>query len=199
MRFAYLCCDFGVPLFGTGGSSIHLQEITRALRKSGHEVMVFSPNLGAASKSTKGEDFHHVPLDGFAACAVNIMASENLEQASHLPNELRALLYSEHSQQTLYPLLSSFQPDMIYERYSLFSYAGVELARRLKVPLVLEVNAPLRQEQAKYRQLLLERTAEELEREIFNRADALIVVSTALADYAQQLGVPLGKITVLPN
>jgi len=37
-RVAYLCADPGVPVFGTKGSSVHVQEIVRAWRGTGAAV-----------------------------------------------------------------------------------------------------------------------------------------------------------------
>jgi glycosyltransferase involved in cell wall biosynthesis len=112
---------------------------------------------------------------------------------------LRRLLYAEYLQHPMLEPLRAFGPDVIYERYSLFAYGGIELARRLGIPHVLEVNAPLTHEAATYRELILRRTAEALEREILVRTDALVVVSSALARYAEDLGVARQRITVLPN
>ena len=36
MRIAYVTADFGVPVFGTKGASIHVRELTRALVSLGH-------------------------------------------------------------------------------------------------------------------------------------------------------------------
>jgi glycosyltransferase involved in cell wall biosynthesis len=199
MKIAYLCCDFGVPILGMGGSSVHLQEITQALRCLGHEVKIFSPSPDVDGENAGLEGFHPVPLGGFADEVVRLLASEDMAQPQHLVREWRALFYCEYLQKVLFPTLAAFQPNVIYERYSLFAYAGVELAQRLQVPFLLEVNAPLHLEQAKYRQLVLMRTAEKLEQRILNSADALLVVSTALADYSRRLGVPSERITVLPN
>src|SRR3989442_8282357 len=43
--------------------------------------------------------------------------------------------------------------DLVYERYSLWSFAGMEHAAAAGVPGLLEVNAPLIEEQAAYRGL----------------------------------------------
>jgi glycosyltransferase involved in cell wall biosynthesis len=75
----------------------------------------------------------------------------------------------------------------------------VELAERLGVPLLLEVNAPLTLEAAKYRELVLRRTAEELERVVFARAGALLVVSRELELHARRGGAAAERIHVLPN
>jgi len=199
LRFAYLCCDFGVPISGTKGAAVHVRETAKALRRLGHIVKIFSPTPGADTLGEAREQAEAVPLDGFAEEVVRLASQEPAIPQSHLAKEWRALLYAEYIQKALLPVLREFQPDVIYERYSLFGYAGAELARRLQVPFLLEVNAPLRLEQAKYRQLVLTHTAEELEGRILNSADALIVVSRALAEYACGLGVPAHRITVLPN
>jgi UDP-glucose 4-epimerase len=198
MRIAYICSDFGVPVFGTKGASVHVRETVRALRGLGHTVAAFAPSLGKREDNPQ-RDYTPLPLDGFAARTLNLLAQEPVGRSNHLTKEWRSLLYAEYAQKLLLPLLRDFQPDIIYERHSLFAYAGIELARQLGVPLILEVNAPLALEQSKYRELVLEHTAAELEGLILRSADALVVVSEPLADYARQKGVADGKITVLPN
>jgi glycosyltransferase involved in cell wall biosynthesis len=177
---------------------VHLRETVRALRDLGHTVAVFAPSPGEGVDDRQG-DYTPLPLDGFAAEALDLLAQEPVGRSSHLAKEWRSLLYAEYAQKLLLPLLVDFQPDIIYERYSLFAYAGIELARRLGIPLILEVNAPLALEQAKYRELVLEHTAAELEGLILRSADALVVVSEPLADYARRKGVEAQRITVLPN
>jgi len=45
MNVAYVCADFGVPLFGRKGASAHVREMVRALADGGHHVRVFAPAL----------------------------------------------------------------------------------------------------------------------------------------------------------
>ena len=198
MRLAYLTCDFGVHLFGPKGASVHVRETTNALRLLGHDVRIFAPSV-LVQGPDDATDVRHIALDGFAAEAVDLLSHEGARLPEHLAKEWRALLYAERAQRVLEPELADFRPDAIYERYSLFAYAGVELSRRLRVPLLLEVNAPLAAEQARHRVLVLKTTAEELERRIFRSADALLVVSAALADHANRLGVAPERVTVMPN
>jgi len=197
MRIAYLCFDFGVPMFGTKGASVHVHETVQSLRNLGHDVVVYSPL--PTDTGYCGDDFTALPVEEFATCVLDNLAREPVASSSHLPKEWRSLLYAEYVQKSLHPRLVDFRPDFIYERYSLFSYAGVELARSLGVPILLEVNSPLSLEQARHRNLVLARTAEELERLILNSADAVIVVSHALSDWVGELGVPPARIEVLPN
>lgn len=197
MKIAYLSCDFGVPVFGTGGSSAHLRELVRALRGLGHEVRVYSPAAEEGPSALDG--VHALPLHGVADEVAELLRSEQSNLPEHLYREWRRLLYAEQAQRELLPELRSFAPDVIYERYALFSYAGIELARTLGMPLILEVNAPLAQEAATHRELVLRRTAEELERRILCAADALVVVSNALVEHARGLGVAAERMEVLPN
>lgn len=198
MRFAYLSCDFGVPVAGHGGSSVHVQETTTALRLLGHEVRVFSPRAEAAGGALGRLEVVPVPFNGVAETVVSSL-EEDRPLEPRLTRELRAILYSEFVQTTLRPALASFRPDAIYERYALFSYGGLSLAAELGVPFLLEVNAPLKLEQARHRGLVLEHTAAELERLVVTGADAVLVVSNALADYVQELGASRQRVTVLPN
>jgi len=199
MRLAYLCFDFGIPVLGTKGAAVHLRETVDALRRLGHTVQVYSPDQGLEETGVQWDDWCATPLRGFASDVVGLLTHEDLAQGKRLSRELRALLFAEYSQRILLPALTAFKPDVIYERYSLLAYAGAELAHRLGVPLLLEVNAPLTLEQARYRELVLKRTAEGVECKVLNRADALIVVSKALADHARSFGVRPDRITVLPN
>ena len=46
MRVAYVCLDPGVPVFGRKGSSVHCQEVMRALRQRGFEIELFATKMG---------------------------------------------------------------------------------------------------------------------------------------------------------
>lgn len=198
MRIAYICSDVGIPVFGTKGASIHVREVVGALQDLGHSVRVFSPAIDDEDVKAGDSTFQPVALGGMAA-EVSHKVLADVPEPDHLAAEWSRLLYNEYLQRTIAPQLEAMQPDVIYERYSLFGYAGLEIAERLGIPLLLEVNAPLTQEQQKYRRLVLKSTAEAVERRLFQRADALFVVSEALAEFARSLGVEAGKINVLPN
>jgi glycosyltransferase involved in cell wall biosynthesis len=73
--------------------------------------------------------------------------------------------------------------DAVIERYSLESGAARRTSRRLGIPLVLEVNAPLVIEASRWRGLGDVSTHLESEREIFRTADAVVAVSAALVEY----------------
>jgi glycosyltransferase involved in cell wall biosynthesis len=78
--------------------------------------------------------------------------------------------------------------DFIYERYSLWSAAGARAARKVGIPLILEVNAPLLLEQQKYRKLVLAEEAAAIEAEAFREADLILAVSAEVKEYVVSKG-----------
>jgi glycosyltransferase involved in cell wall biosynthesis len=89
--------------------------------------------------------------------------------------------------------------DAILERYSLAGFAGARTAAALDIPLMVEVNAPLREEERRYRMLLHEDAAAEAERETFAAAGRIFAVSSALAGWLGTVGVDPDRIEVMPN
>src|SRR5262249_18664016 len=96
-------------------------------------------------------------------------------------------------------LIETWRPDLIYERYALTAIAGALLARYLRVPFALGVNAPLAVEERAFRGLRLGALARATEGWLLRRADRVVVVSWALHAYALRHGVPHERMLVLPN
>ncbi len=130
MRVAYICADLGVPIFGTKGCSVHAQEVLRALRACGAEIELFAARLdGDPPPDLRSLRVHELP----SLAGSDLAARE------------RAALGANRS---LVAALEGAGPfDVVYERYSLWSFAGMEYARARRVPGLLEVNAPLVEEQ----------------------------------------------------
>jgi len=182
VRIAYVCADAGVPVFGTKGCSIHVQEVIRALRGRGAEIELFATNLGGRSALTlEPEHIHELPTlrsDDFAA----------REQAALDANR------------TLLAALRREGPfDAVYERYSLWSFAAVEYALECGIAGLLEVNAPLIEEQAQYRRLVDRASAERVAERVFGAATALIAVSEEIAAYLRCYPCVSGRVHVIPN
>ena len=136
MRVAYVCADPGVPVFGTKGSSVHVQEIVRAWRRAGADVTVYCTRAGTDRPADlAGPRRRRTPAPPAAA------AGEERERAI---GEAAVALAEAVVRDGC---------DVVYERYSLFSPALAMVAGALRVPAVLEVNAPLIEEQQRYRQL----------------------------------------------
>ena len=182
MRIAYVSADRGVPVFGSKGCSVHVQAVVRALRAQGARVELFTPR-GEGLPPTGLES---VPLHALPAIFPEARALR--EKRSLAANvALRATLDRE----------GPF--DAIYERYSIWSYAGMEAAKDQGIPGLLEVNAPLVDEQAQHRGLVDRATAERVAERVFEAATVLIAVSQEVAAYLKRYRTARGKIHVIPN
>ncbi|MDZ7291879.1 MAG: glycosyltransferase family 4 protein [candidate division KSB1 bacterium] len=215
MNIAYLSADFGVPVFGYKGASVHVREMVAAFHKAGHAICVISPAMEREKpeKENTPASFspHAQPGDSVVYLPVtpperHLQLFKELEtldkflgMKTRIRQELRNLLYNLTLYETVLEDLRACRTDLIYERYSLFSYAGIRLARELGVPHILEVNAPLAYEQEKMRGLDMKELARETERRIFRETDRVIVVSRQLQEFVASCGVPESRIHILPN
>jgi glycosyltransferase involved in cell wall biosynthesis len=95
--------------------------------------------------------------------------------------------------------MDRFRPQLVYERYSPFGVAtGVTAAAR-GLRHLLEVNAPLAWEGARFRRQAFGEVAAVLERAAFGAAGGIIAVSRELKDTLVAAGVVAAKIAVVPN
>jgi glycosyltransferase involved in cell wall biosynthesis len=218
MRIAYVCADQGVPVFGRKGCSIHVQEVVRALREQGACVELFArrtegdppPGLEAIPIHAlpavprvvaRSPDRATLPTEGlpppahYGRPSVDPVAGSGdpattavREQAALAANgEVRALLEQE----------GPF--DLVYERYSLWTFAAMEYARDTGTPGLLEVNAPLIEEQVEHRTLVDRVSAERTAKRVFTAASALLAVSEEVAAYLEQYPGARGRVQVVPN
>lgn len=165
------------------GQAVHIEEMIAALRAQGHEVRVVAPAGGNDGQMGGGVGWVH-----------------RLKVA--LPKvvyELLELAYSLLAYRQLARAAAEFKPDVLYERYNLYLLAGVLLKRRLGLPMLLEVNAPLLHERTQHGGLALARLARWAEGLAWRSADRVLPVTRVLAAYVRAYGVPEERIVVIPN
>ena len=182
MRIAYICSDPGVPAFGPKGSSIHVQEVMRALVGLGAEVELFIARVG----DDPPPDFMDLKIHALPAAPMGDLLQRELAGLAANKNLSEALVLS-----------GPF--DLVYERYSLWSYAGMEYALAMGIPGMLEVNAPLLKEQMLYRGLVDCQGAEQVARKVFATAACLVAVSDEIASYLESFPDTRGRVHVIPN
>jgi len=73
------------------------------------------------------------------------------------------------------------------------------MRRLLRIPFLLEVNAPLLQERGRYGGLRLTRLARWSEEYVWRGADFALPVTHVLANYLRRANVPESRIVVIPN
>lgn len=182
-RIAYLCADGGIPVFGAKGGSVHVRAMVRAFTRLGHDVTVLCAEAGDGAQdfpvTSLGPDFPPVP--------------------ERVDKERRLLAVAEAMERRLAALHAQRPFDMIYERYSLWSAAGVRAAQRLGLPVVVEINAPLVDEQSAFRNFVLREDAGRIEAEVMRSASALAVVSAELVPWCIARGADPARVHVIGN
>jgi len=167
MRIAYICCDPGIPVFGTKGASVHIQEVVRELRAAGHEVVLYALRSG-----------EHVPAD-LADLELHLETVADVTPAEREQEQVRAA-------QRIASRVIADGADLVYERYSLFSTALADITAATGVPGILEVNAPLIDEQRRHRSLVdASGAAQVLHRQVA-AARATVCVSDPVADWVRR-------------
>jgi glycosyltransferase involved in cell wall biosynthesis len=204
MRILFLCGDLGVPVLGRKGASIHVRELVAALRRSGHDVVLAASALTRSPWEAPAEldvPLVHVPLSAAtleAAAAVSELR-DTVGAESGLPAELRRMLHDRDLARELRRRFEHQPPHVVYERASMYSTAGAALADAFDVPLIVELNAPLATEHARYRGAHTGDLAAAAERWLLQRADAVVTVSDALRDHVVSVGVDAGDVRFRPN
>lgn len=204
MKILYLSSDLGIPVLGRKGASVHVRGLVSAFVRAGHFVVLAAPLLNKTpweEPASLNVPLLHLPPSADTLNAVLALKAfnEGLGVTNSLPGELRRILYNQELGTQLKRRFESAPPDVIYERASLYGTAGVALARELKVPLFVELNAPLPVEQSAYRATVLGELVAQAERGALLQADAVLTVSAPLRDYVVSLGVEPGRVSVVPN
>lgn len=165
------------------GMYVHVEELTNALLEKGVELEFVCP--GFNERSDFGSE------GGFAA---KIRAK--LPSAVY---ELLELCYSLIVAIKLVRTIVRFKPDFIYERYNLYQPVGVIIAKLFRLPILMEVNAPLADERKEHNGLALYRFAKWIENFTWRWSTFVLPVTDVLADYVRAAGVAERKIQVIPN
>lgn len=182
MRVAYVCADPGVPVFGRKGASVHVQEVVRALAARGLNLDLFAARLGNRGGAPE------------LPAVVHEIAMPDADTPAAREGQLREL-----DGRMAQALRNAGSFDFIYERYALWSSAPMELARSCGIPGVLEVNAPLIEEQSRHRILLNREAAERATQRALAAATALLGVSREVADWLGTRPEARGKVHVVAN
>lgn len=201
LHIAYVCADRGVPIGGHKGASLHVAELVRAIGRLDADVHVLASRVAQPETAVPG--FAQVSDVGGGRSARRarelLLGGAAGVDAGPGTAEAAAILFNQDLSRALERLHRNRPIDAVYERYSLWSFAAAGFARAHGIPYLLEVNAPLREEQKRYRELRNDALAASLERYLFSSADRLLVPSAALVAYATAHGATSRAVEVAPN
>jgi glycosyltransferase involved in cell wall biosynthesis len=206
MRLAYVCADLGVPVFGRKGCSIHVQEVIRALLARGVDVDLFT--MRPEGEPPAGLETLRVHALAAPPKSVRKKWGQSPEERGTVPisserskgdagaREAAAL---RANAMTLAALQRAGPFDAVYERYSLWSHAGMDYAAAQGIPRLLEINAPLIEEQREHRQLIDETGARRVAEQVFSTATVLVAVSEEVAAYVRRFPNTESRLCIVPN
>jgi glycosyltransferase involved in cell wall biosynthesis len=188
MRIIYICADPGVPIYGRKGCSIHVQEVLRALRRRGAELEVHAARIGGEPPPDLADlPIFRLPIRPGDDSGTRELSSIAANEALRLRLQVRRRLEKREP----------FQ--VVYERQSLWSTAGMAFARDAGIPGILEVNAPLVEEQSTHRKLMLRERAREAVKQACDQASCVIAVSEGVAEHVISGGASESRVQVVPN
>lgn len=190
MKIAYVCADPGVPVFGRKGSSVHVTEMLTALQKQASHITLFASRF-SDDHSTNPE----------APPTPAQLAHLKIVPLPRIPREVDAReVAALAANDALQAALIAHGPfDLIYERYSLWSDAAVKVATQTGKPHLLEVNAPLVEEQRQYRSLIRLERAQQIAQQVFTHSSAIVAVSDEVATYIRRTCPLAAPVHVVPN
>lgn len=162
------------------GQWVHIKALTDALAARGHEIVMAGP--GAREKT----------LDAEEARGLRALLPAPVYECAEYG-------YSFPAYARLIKAARTAAPDVLYERCNLFFHAGVWAKKRLGLPMILEVNAPLAEERAAHEGLALKNFARRSETSLWRAADMVLPVSAVLAGRLRGAGVADERIGVIHN
>jgi glycosyltransferase involved in cell wall biosynthesis len=173
---------------GKAVEGVHIRGITDALRAEGVVVDVMS---------LPGAD----PYSSPAAMSPKTQATRLMKVVAKFPEPLFELAELGYNAVAGWRLLRHFfahkDIGLIYERYSLYMFVSILIARARRIPIVFEVNDSAIVERV--RPLFFRSLASAIERFVFRRADGLVFVSKVFRD---RIAAEYGSIApsiVTPN
>jgi glycosyltransferase involved in cell wall biosynthesis len=215
MKIAYLITDPGIPLRGGKGASVHARAVASSLVGRGHEVQVLAAECGGVEPWDPRIPLHAL-ADGNSVkrrwrrlrrTLASPQATASEPNQDPLPADFAEIRIKEMIQlelagrafQSASRRLRNSPVEILLERLSPFGMAGLLLSRRLRLPRVVEMNAPLTEESRRWRALAFEDIAGAAERAALRSSDGVIAVSPPLAARCRELGIPPERILLLSN
>ncbi len=189
MKIAYIQTKRTFGLNDGSGYSTHIKETIKAFERLNNEVMLVDTETNTIAGSDKSSRSH------FKNALKRVSPSFVWESLK----DLRRIIYDRKYYRNNFEKVKVFDPDILYERASEFNISGVRFSKNFNVPIVLEYNDPLTEEDEIFDWSPLKLYEKKLEKKRLKIADRLIVVSSPLKEYFSEKGFPEENILVLPN
>lgn len=187
---------------GAGAEGVHIMGVVKAFRELGHRVSLLSlpgsdpeadKEPAKVSKPAKESNNETKSSPG--------LIGRLMELTKHVPEfvfEFIELAYNLLAAIRLWRTTKATkQVGLVYERYSLFMFAGVWVARFRNIPIVIEVNDSAIVERV--RPLFFRGLARLIEGWVFKKCDGLVFISSAFEDKAKEAYGQIAPSVICPN
>lgn len=174
---------------GKGVEGVHIRELVRAFQTLGHKADVVSPPGVSIWEEQKG--------------GTSFLGKIWARMSRWVPEvifEVMEIVYNATAAASLKRAMQTTPVDLIYERYAIFLWATVRLAKRRGIPIILEVNYTAQTPLYRKRSSLLKPLAVRIDRYLFGAVNGIVVVSTFLKEHLiKDYHVPEERLVVLTN
>jgi hypothetical protein len=176
MNVLYLCSAAAVPALVRVPVPAADRALLTAFTAAGHDVVMPVTRLESTARAARRHAIHGDSED-----------------------EYRRVFSNEQLEVDVLAALAGSPPDLVYERAALHGTVGATVALALRVPLVVELSAPLAHWQRSYGNPRLSAIGVAAERKTLHAASLVVTPSSALRRYAVARGVPEPRIVLLPE
>jgi glycosyltransferase involved in cell wall biosynthesis len=208
-RVAYLLADPGITLADSRkGPSIHARSMIRAFVQEGCAVDVYAMRRGKGPLP-EGADFRIVRRGRLTRWWHERWLKNELwrrwpgaRRREREPNWMTAIgwrLWHRDFYREVARSCEKRRPTLLYARHAWFAWPYAALAKRLRLPLFLEVNALLTVEKTSYGQAAFAAAARRFEAEALRAAVRVMPVSAGVAKQVVALGGDPARTVVTPN
>jgi len=164
------------------GSAVHIEGLSSALRRLGVTVVMVEP-----------------PTVRRGSVVIRTDSTAWRQRMPRWLHEVLELIYNVPEWMRLQAAIVRHRPNVIYERNNLYLLSGIVAKYVSRIPIIEEVNSPLFLERSAHGGIALTSVARCSERWVWRRADAVVVVTRALADIVASTIGSASLIEVMPN
>jgi glycosyltransferase involved in cell wall biosynthesis len=196
MKILYYSSHPNLGLNDKAGYGTHMREMIKAFEMLGHEVLpVIMGGVEVKEIDKKNQASDNFSLKAFLRKYTPASIWKTLL-------DIKLLQFDKKAEAVLKAKVAEFKPDLIYERGAYFQLSGVNVANNAGVKHILENNSPYVEESAVFERSrgYLYSGALKAEKELLEKTDKVLVVSTALKEYyVKKHKINPDKILVTPN
>lgn len=208
IRIAYLLADAGIVLSDSKkGCSIHARSMIRAFQQEDCAVTTFTLRPGRSlpgfavreTQPSRLTRFWNRQMIGKKRFRLLAPWRSRKGPVPNWADAVKWLLWNADFHRQALRRLRPSPPQILYARHAWLCWPYARLKKRLKAPLVLEVNAVFDIEKAARGEGAFPGLARRIEKAAFEAADLILPVSAEIREQILAFGIDPRKVVVTPN